>query len=145
MAKEQQHGHFLKVAADPLGNFVGPFLIWVRECYEDLRRIINNHLRGSKYNRFIVLGTEGTGKSLFGVFWVLQMAAQRVKVVWKINQQHFLLDFADSVNPQVIGPCKVEDLANVFDDPSAWYVIDAQQETSLTIQVVPRCSACLLH
>ncbi|CAM6010516.1 unnamed protein product [Sphagnum balticum] len=131
VAKEQQRGHFLKVAADPLGNFVGPFLIWVRECYEDLRRIINNHLRGSKYNRFIVLGTEGTGKSLFGVFWVLQMAAQRVKVVWKINQQHFLLDFADSVNPRVIGPCKVEDLANVFDDPSAWYVIDAQQETSL--------------
>ncbi len=75
-------------AADLLGNFVGPFLIWVWQCSEDLRRIINETLCLGQSTTGSVIGTEkGTGKSLFGdsIFWVMQVAPQRGKVVWYIK------------------------------------------------------------
>ncbi len=31
--------------------------------------------QGSKYTRFIVLGLESTEKTMFGVFWVMQLSA----------------------------------------------------------------------
>ena len=85
------HKPFFKLKSDPLGDFQGKFLLWVRECYTDMTDIMSIANVGQ---RFTILGTSCIGKLLFTVFWICYWATLKEKVVWKMNKnQWYLLDF----------------------------------------------------
>jgi hypothetical protein len=135
---EEGEGHknfFLAVSGNLFSNFHEGFLIWIRQCYKDLKEIMAKAKPG---DRFTLLGTSGIGKSYFTIFGVCYRATLKEKVVWKVNDTFHLLDFSVSneassfENAKVAkayGPFQRDDLElrEVFDDPAAWLIIDGEQ------------------
>ena len=96
VADVKMHKPFLKLKADPFGNFTDGILLWVCKCYTDMKDIIS---AATPCRRFTILGTSGIGKSIFSLFWIRYRATLKEKVVWKVGGEFYLLDFTieDSV------------------------------------------------
>jgi hypothetical protein len=105
-------------------------------------------------DRFTLLGTSGIGKSYFTIFWICNRATLKEKVVWKVNDTFYLLDFSvsneasSSENAKVAkayGPFQINDLElrEVFDDPAAWLIIDGKQKGDFDCQchILLACSS----
>lgn len=142
---KEGHKRFLLLSEDPYVNFPGGNLIWVRECYKDLQQTFAKANPGEK---FTLLGTAGIGKSFFTVFWVCYLATLKGKVVWKFSSGLcYLLDFSEEV-PIAYGPFQLltdfsEELSVVYQDPSAWLIIDGGQPSALecNCHILLACSA----
>ena len=76
--EEDRGKGFLTVSGDPFSTFPGGFLVWVRECYLDLKEILASAEAGM---RFVLLGTSGIGKSYFSIFWICYLATMKKRVV----------------------------------------------------------------
>ena len=130
------------VSGDPFSTFPKGFLIWVRECYLDLKEILAGVEVGM---RFVLLGTSTIGKSYFSIFWICYWATMKKRVVWKINGDFYFLDFSNEVSSAAYGPYQKTDsvLKEVFEDPHAWLIIDGAQKGGFTCacHILVPCSA----
>ena len=116
---------FLTVSGDPLLNFPKGYLLGIRECYRDLKKILEDSEAG---RCFVTLGTSGIGKSCFSVFWVCHLAANKKKVIWKLHKKFNLLDFSDEA-AKFDGQLDESDpkIQEVFRDGDAWLILDGGQ------------------
>ncbi|KAG0577285.1 hypothetical protein KC19_5G145100 [Ceratodon purpureus] len=143
---ERSRKEFLEVKEDPFANYSGPFLIWVRKCYVDLKNMLVEEEAKELGQRFILLGTAGIGKSFFTIFWVCYLATKKKRIVWKLdNGSCYLLDFSqDAVTEQ--GPVDTLNhpvLVQVVNDVDSWLIIDGGLKTGLQYKcnILLACSA----
>ena len=141
---------FLKLSADPFLNYDGEILLWVRDCYRDLKKILET---AEPSERFIVMGTSGIGKSYFSVFWICILAARREKVAWKVNDDDFfVLDFSDEASStgdvkaaKAYGPFGTaeRELQEVLGNRKAWLIVDGQykRKVNCVCHILLPCSA----
>ena len=133
---------FLKLSADPLNNYDGSILLWVRDCYRDLKTILETAAPSAS---FIVKGTSGIGKSYFSVFWICYLAERKKEVAWKVQNRFFVPDFSHVKAAKAYGPVGADDsgLRKVLYNRDAWLVIDGEFKNDLCYKchILLPCSA----
>jgi hypothetical protein len=129
---------FLRVSRGPFGDLgEKPFLIWIRKCYADLKKVLEETIKDPMFRRFVILGTAGIGKSVFTIFWVCYLATTGVKVAWRTHRmQIFILDFSQKV-ATVSGPFADFNhgaVRSVVEDREAWLILDGDQRDPLAFE-----------
>ncbi|KAL7689168.1 putative SANT/Myb domain-containing protein [Plasmopara halstedii] len=80
---ERMVGKILDIPTRSL-NISVPYGLYIRQEYWDLYVIIKQQLRTNRLlRRFLVLGTSGVGKSVFGVFLLLVFLTERKNVAYR--------------------------------------------------------------